>query len=274
MSFIIWMTGLPCSGKTTIAKKLSQHISKLAILDGDEMRELLSPNEDFSRKGINNHNKKVVNLAKLLLDHNVPVCVPKINPFVENREDARKILKNHNFIQVYIKCSLDSCEKRDVRGMYKKARINEKIPTVKPFDIVVLFHTLEHIIDPVILLKNIKKLLKPKGKVLVEVPNCDDFHLGLNKFYKEFYWERAHIHYFNSKSLKTVINLGGFKGIKITGVQRYSIENFFHWRLKNKPQMENPTYSLSGELNWLDESYKKYLERNLICDTLISIANI
>ena len=152
--------------------------------------------------------------------------------------------------------------------------INEKIPTVKPFDIVVLFHTLEHITDPVILLKNIKKLLKPKGKVLVEVPNCDDFHLGLNKFYKEFYWERAHIHYFNSKSLKTVINLGGFKGIKITGVQRYSIESFFHWRLKNKPQMENPTYSLSGKLNWLDESYKKYLERNLICDTLISIANI
>ena len=152
--------------------------------------------------------------------------------------------------------------------------INEKIPITKSFDIVVLFHVLEHITDPVILLKNIKKLLKPKGKVLVEVPNCDDFHLGLNKFYKEFYWERAHIHYFNSKSLKTVINLGGFKGIKITGVQRYSIENFFHWRLKNKPQMENPTYSLSGELNWLDESYKKYLERNLICDTLISIANI
>ena len=125
MSFIIWMTGLPCSGKTTIAKKLSQHISNLAILDGDEMREWLSPNEDFSREGINDHNKKVVNLAKLLLDHNVPVCVPKINPFVENREDARKILKNHNFIQVYIKCSLDSCEKRDVRGMYKKARVNE-----------------------------------------------------------------------------------------------------------------------------------------------------
>ena len=119
------MTGLPCSGKTTIAKKLSQHISNLAILDGDEMRELLSPNEDFSRKGINNHNKKVVNLAKLLLDHNVPVCVSKVYPFVENREDARKILKNHNFIQVYIKCSLDSCEKRDVRGMYKKARVNE-----------------------------------------------------------------------------------------------------------------------------------------------------
>jgi len=126
MNFIIWMTGLPCSGKTTIANKLSEHISNLAILDGDEMRELLSPNEDFSRNGIISHNKKVVNIAKLLLEHNVPVCVSKISPFAENREYARKVLSNHSFLEVYVKCSIDSCEKRDVRGMYKKAR-NGKI---------------------------------------------------------------------------------------------------------------------------------------------------
>ena len=119
------MTGLPCSGKTTLAKKLSEHIFNLAVLDGDEMRELLSPNEDFSRDGIINHNKKVVNIAKLLLDHNVPVCVSKISPFAENREDARKILTNYNFLEIYVKCSIDSCEKRDVRGMYKKARNGE-----------------------------------------------------------------------------------------------------------------------------------------------------
>ena len=125
MSFIIWMTGLPCSGKTTIARKLSEHISNLAVLDGDETRALLSPNEDFSRKGIISHNDKVANLAKLFLDHHVSVCVSKINPFVENRENARKILKNYNFVEIYIKCSLDSCEKRDVKGMYKKARNGE-----------------------------------------------------------------------------------------------------------------------------------------------------
>ena len=119
------MTGLPCSGKTTIAKKLSERILNLAILDGDEMRELLSPNEDFSRNGIISHNKKVVNIAKLLMDHNVPVCVSKISPFVENREDARKVLANHNFLEIYVQCSIDSCEKRDVRGMYKKARNGE-----------------------------------------------------------------------------------------------------------------------------------------------------
>ena len=125
MSFVIWMTGLPCSGKTTISKKLSEQIFNLAILDGDEMRELLSPNEDFSRNGIISHNKKVVNIAKLLLEHNVPVCVSKISPFAENREHARKVLSNHSFLEVYVKCSIDSCEKRDVRGMYKKARNDE-----------------------------------------------------------------------------------------------------------------------------------------------------
>ena len=126
MTFIIWMTGLPCSGKTTIAKKLLEHIFNLATLDGDEMRELLSPNEDFSRSSIISHNKKVINIAKLLLDHNVSVCVSKISPFIENREYARKVLANYNFLEVYVKCSIDSCEKRDVRGMYKKAR-NGKI---------------------------------------------------------------------------------------------------------------------------------------------------
>ena len=125
MCFIIWMTGLPCSGKTTIARKLSEHISNLAVLDGDEMRTLLSPNEDFSRNGIIRHNVKIANLAKLFLEHHVSVCVSKINPFVVNRENARKILKNYDFVEIYIKCPIDLCEKRDVKGMYKKARNDE-----------------------------------------------------------------------------------------------------------------------------------------------------
>jgi len=125
MSFAIWMTGLPCSGKTTIARKLSKHIPNLAVLDGDEMREWLSPNEDFSQDGIKNHNKKVSKLVKLLLDHKVPVCASKINPYAEDRKYTRNMLSAHNFIEVYVKCSVNVCEKRDVRGMYKKAR-NDK----------------------------------------------------------------------------------------------------------------------------------------------------
>ena len=68
--FVIWMTGLPCSGKTTMAKKLQELIPNMAILDGDELREWLST-KDFSREGRNEHNKKVSHLAKLLLNHKI-----------------------------------------------------------------------------------------------------------------------------------------------------------------------------------------------------------
>ncbi len=124
MSFVLWMTGLPCSGKTTIARKLQESIPNLAILDGDELREWLSP-KDFSREGRNEHNRKVAHLAKLLLKHNVPVSVSLISPYFENRKSAREIIGDDIFIETYVKCSLDVCEERDVKGMYKKARNKE-----------------------------------------------------------------------------------------------------------------------------------------------------
>ena len=118
------MTGLPCSGKTTIAKKLQELIPNLVVLDGDELREWLSP-KDFSRKGRNEHNRKVAHLARLFLKHNVPVVVSLISPFSKNREFARKIIGDSMFIETYIKCSLSLCEKRDDKGLYKKARLNK-----------------------------------------------------------------------------------------------------------------------------------------------------
>jgi len=124
MTFVLWMTGLPCSGKTTIAQKLQEFVPNLAILDGDELREWLSP-KDFSREGRNEHNRKVAHLAKLLSKHNVPVSVSLISPYYENRKSAREIIGNDNFIETHVKCSLDVCEERDVKGMYKKARNKE-----------------------------------------------------------------------------------------------------------------------------------------------------
>ncbi len=121
MSFVLWMTGLPCSGKTSIARRLQQALPELVVLDGDELREQSSSN-DFSRVGINENNRNVAKIAK---DFTKPVCVSLISPFKKNREDARKIIGAKRFIEVYIKCSLPTCEERDVKGMYKKARLNE-----------------------------------------------------------------------------------------------------------------------------------------------------
>lgn len=125
MTFVIWMTGLPCSGKTTILKKLQESIPNLAMLDGDELREWFSP-KDFSKAGRDEHNKKVAHLAKLLLKHKVPVGVSLVSPYIENRETARKVIDaGDKFSEVYVKCSLGKCEDRDVKGMYKKARAGE-----------------------------------------------------------------------------------------------------------------------------------------------------
>ena len=123
MPFVLWMTGLPCSGKTTIARKLQKLMPELVVLDGDELRAQ-SSSSDFSREGINENNRKVANLAKDF-SMSKPVCVSLISPFKENREDARKIIGDNKFIEVHIKCSLSTCEERDVKGMYKKARRNE-----------------------------------------------------------------------------------------------------------------------------------------------------
>jgi adenylylsulfate kinase len=123
--FVLWMTGLPCSGKTTIVKDLQKDIPNLAMLDGDELREWFSP-KDFSKAGRDEHNKKVAHLAKLLLKHGVPSAVSLVSPYLENRENARTIVDaGDQFAECYIKCSLEECEKRDVKGMYAKARKGE-----------------------------------------------------------------------------------------------------------------------------------------------------
>ena len=119
------MTGLPCSGKTTIIRNLQEFIPNLAVLDGDELREWLSP-KDFSKEGRDEHNQKVAHLAKLLLKHKVPVGVSLVSPYINNRENARRIINaGEKFSEIYVKCSIEKCEERDVKGMYKKARAGQ-----------------------------------------------------------------------------------------------------------------------------------------------------
>ena len=123
--FILWMTGLPCSGKTTIVRELQKDIPNLAMLDGDELREWFSP-KDFSKAGRDEHNKRVAYLAKLLLKHGVPSAVSLVSPYKENRDSAREIINSGDqFVECYVKCSVEKCEQRDVKGMYAKARRGE-----------------------------------------------------------------------------------------------------------------------------------------------------
>jgi adenylylsulfate kinase len=126
--FVIWCTGLPSAGKTTIATmlkpKLKQFGVNAEILDGDILRKELSPELGFDKHEIYIHARKVIFLCKLLQQNRIVSIVSAVSPHKEIRDFIRHEIGN--FVEVYIKCSLDTCIKRDCKGLYKKA-INGKM---------------------------------------------------------------------------------------------------------------------------------------------------
>jgi adenylylsulfate kinase len=125
----LWLTGLSGSGKSTIANALTGKLSKnnqdfpLEMLDGDEIREHLNKDLGFERKDRITNIQRIAFLAGKISKHNVLVIVPVIAPYKEARELARTYSKN--FLEVFIKASLEKVEERDVKGLYQKARAGE-----------------------------------------------------------------------------------------------------------------------------------------------------
>jgi adenylyl-sulfate kinase len=122
--FVLWFTGLPCSGKTTVAdlvaKKLKERKMKVERLDGDIVRKSLTRDLGFSKEDRDKNIERVTFVAKMLSRNGVAVLPAFVSPYIGARENARK--ETTNFIEVYVKCSVEECEKRDIKGMYKKAR--------------------------------------------------------------------------------------------------------------------------------------------------------
>lgn len=121
MAPVIWITGIPASGKTTIANLLKDYYQKknlpVDILDGDELRKTLSSDLGFSEKDRKEHNRRVIFVAKLLSKNGVATIIPLISPYRETREFARKEIPS--FIEVWVKASLEECKKRDPKGLQK-----------------------------------------------------------------------------------------------------------------------------------------------------------
>lgn len=121
---VIWITGIPASGKTTTARVLHDQLRKrglrVEILDGDEIRENLSPELGYSRKDRELNAKRVTYISHLLSRNGITTIVALVSPFRSTREYARRAI-GARFIEVWAKCSVETCSKRDVKGLYKKA---------------------------------------------------------------------------------------------------------------------------------------------------------
>jgi len=125
-SAIIWFTGLSGSGKSTLAHSVEERLISLGIhtyvLDGDNVRRGLNRDLGFSAEDRKENIRRIGEVAKLFVDAGIIVLSAFISPYREDRKFVRSIVEEGEFIEVYVKCPLEVCEQRDVKGLYKKAR--------------------------------------------------------------------------------------------------------------------------------------------------------
>lgn len=126
---LLWFTGLSGSGKSTIAgaveSKLAARLQHTYLMDGDNVRHGLCGDLAFSEEDRNENIRRVGEVANLMVDSGLIVLTAFISPFKVNREVVRGMLKEGEFIEVFIDTPISECEKRDPKGLYKKARAGE-----------------------------------------------------------------------------------------------------------------------------------------------------
>jgi adenylylsulfate kinase len=125
----IWLTGLSGSGKSTIAVELEHALienkHQAYILDGDNIRHGLNKNLGFSPEDRTENIRRIGEVAKLFTEANIITIAAFVSPYREDRDNVRKLLGRGEFVEIYVKCSLEVCETRDTKGLYKKARAGE-----------------------------------------------------------------------------------------------------------------------------------------------------
>lgn len=128
-SAVLWFTGLSASGKSTISVALETVLHQKSThtyrLDGDNVRFGLNNNLGFSPEDRTENIRRIGEVSKLMIDAGLLTLTAFISPYREDRGQVRELLEPGEFIEVYVKASLESCEERDPKGLYKKARSGE-----------------------------------------------------------------------------------------------------------------------------------------------------
>tara|TARA_R110000744_G_scaffold37584_3_gene86037 strand:- start:1640 stop:2230 length:591 start_codon:yes stop_codon:yes gene_type:complete len=128
-SFLIFFTGLSGSGKSTLANALEQKLVKENIrtytLDGDNVRKGINKDLSFSPEDRSENNRRIGEVANLFVDAGMIVLAAFVAPFEKDRNSIKEAVGNENYVEVFVNTSLQECERRDVKGLYKKARKGE-----------------------------------------------------------------------------------------------------------------------------------------------------
>lgn len=128
-SFLLWFTGLSGSGKSTIANVVEQELHKKGIktysLDGDNIRKGINSDLTFAPEDRTENIRRIAEIANLFVDAGIVVLAAFVSPYKKDRDNIKGIVKDVNFVEIYVNTSVEECERRDVKGLYKKARAGE-----------------------------------------------------------------------------------------------------------------------------------------------------
>ncbi|WP_372660582.1 adenylyl-sulfate kinase [Cohnella sp.] len=128
-SCVLWFTGLSGAGKSTLAtaveRKLYAQRIRSYVLDGDNIRQGLNKNLGFAPEDRTENIRRIGEVSKLLSDAGLFVLVACISPYKADRDSVRSMFREGEYIEIYVKCSIEECERRDPKGLYKKARSGE-----------------------------------------------------------------------------------------------------------------------------------------------------
>lgn len=128
-TYLIWFTGLSGSGKSTLANlvEIAFHQKGIStyILDGDNVRQGINKDLTFSPEDRTENIRRIAEISNLMLEAGVVTLAAFVSPYIKDREVIKHIVGAHNFIEIYVNTSIEECERRDVKGLYKKARKGE-----------------------------------------------------------------------------------------------------------------------------------------------------
>ena len=128
-SLVVWFTGLSGSGKSTIANLVEERLFKKNIqafsLDGDNIRTGLNKGLGFSEEDRYENLRRIAEVSKLFIESGTVVVASFVSPLIKDRLLVKEIVGHENFIEIFVNTSLEECERRDIKGLYKKARTGE-----------------------------------------------------------------------------------------------------------------------------------------------------
>tara|TARA_B110000261_G_scaffold17160_1_gene17237 strand:+ start:329 stop:919 length:591 start_codon:yes stop_codon:yes gene_type:complete len=128
-AYLLWFTGLSGSGKSTLANLVEMELHKKGlstyILDGDNVRKGINKDLSFSHQDRSENIRRIAEISTLMLDAGVLTLAAFVSPYIKDRDAVKQIVGQDNVLEIYVNTSLAACERRDVKGLYKKARAGE-----------------------------------------------------------------------------------------------------------------------------------------------------